>query len=376
MKALKTYLFVIASLPLFFGCSKEDTSPVLTGVEASVLDPLPFSSATLTLPEAGANPVLLNVTWTETKFFLDHAVRPAPAGPVRYNLEMDLAGNNFANAQIVGSTEALAVNLFVKDINNVLVNAFELPSSSAVDLEFRIVATYGLNQPALSAVSQNTRALTLVPYTPPSDLEALYMIGNPNGWDNTNKSFIMYRADNDPANLVYTYTGLFQDSGDGACYFKFASESNLGSWSTLYCMGEGGAITFGDLDAFKVDAGYYTVTLDLSAMTYTITPYDATGMPDYAVMGAVGSFCDWDNEPEMVKSDYDVHKWTLEYTFDVQTALKFRANHDWADNWGGQAEEYPYGIAVYDDQGSATVPAGVYMIYFNDLTGHYAVIKK
>ncbi|MCL2098086.1 MAG: SusE domain-containing protein [Bacteroidales bacterium] len=376
MKALKTYLFIIALLPLFFGCSKEDASPVLTGIEPSVIDPLPFSSATLTMPETGTNPWLLTVTWTETKFFLDHGARPAPVGPVRYTLEMDIVGNNFADAHTIGSTEALALNIFVKEINSMLVNNFEQIPGTPANVEFRVIANYGLNQPSLTAVSQNQRTITLIPYTPPSDIEAVYIIGNPNGWDNSGKEFIMYRDDNSLTNLVYTYTGLFQDSGDGLCYFKFASESNLGSWATLYCMGTGGAITFGDLDAFNVAAGYHTITLDLGAMTYTIEPYDASAKPVYAVIGAVGSFCDWDNDPEMVKSSYDEHKWTLEYTFDTQTALKFRADHAWTDNWGGQAEDFPYGIAVYDDPGSATVPAGTYMIYFNDLTGHYAVIRK
>ena len=384
MKAFKTYLFIIALLPLFFGCSKEDASPVLTGIIPSTLDPLSFSSATLTLPEPGTNPWFLTVTWTETIFYLHNSPGPAPVGPVKYTLEMDIAGNNFADARVIGSTEALALNIFVKEINNLLVNTFELTPGMPADVEFRIVTTYGVNQPSLIAISQNKRTMAIIPYTPPSDIEAVYMIGNPNGWDNSGKQVIMYRNDNEQTNLVYTYTGIFHDSGDGSAYFKFASESNLGSWSTLYCKGdnsttagvESGQITFGDLAAFKVAAGYYTITLDLGAMTYSIAPYDATGKPEYAVMGAIGSFCDWDNEPEMVKSSYDPHKWTLEYTFDVQTALKFRANHAWTNNWGGQSEEFPYGVAVYDDPGSATVPAGTYIIYFNDLTGHYAVIRK
>ncbi len=185
----------------------------------------------------------------------------------------------------------------------------------------------------------------------------------------------MYRDNNEPGNKVYTYTGLFQDSGDGFCYFKFVSEANLGSWASMYCMGADGTIVVGDLDAFKIAPGYHTVTLDLAAMTYTITPFDASGKVEYAVMGAIGEFCGWDNEPEMTKSAYDPHKWTYDYNFDAGTTVKFRADHAWTANWGGPADALPYGVSVFDGPGCA-VPAGNYTIYFNDLTGHYAIIMK
>ena len=373
MKAFRPYLLILALLPLFLSCSKEETSPVLTGIEASSLDPLPFSSVALTMPEAGTNPIFFTATWTETQFFLDNDPRPAPVGPVKYTLEVDVAGSNFTNAYQIASTESLAAHVYVKELNNILVGTFVLTPDFGKAIEFRVVASYGLNQPSLFAVSKNKQTINLTPYTPPSDIEAVYMIGNPNGWDNSGREFIMYRNDNEPNNLIYTYTGYFGDSGDGGCYFKFASESNLGSWSTLYCMGAGGTIVFGDFDAFKVDVGYHTVTLDLSAMTYTIVPFDASAKPVYSAMGLIGAFCGWENEPEMLQSSYDEHKWTLNYSFDDGTELKFRANFSWDENWGGDG--FPYGLGVGGGN-NIVVPAGNYTFYFNDLTGHYAIIRK
>src|SRR5690606_11634564 len=45
----------------------------------------------------------------------------------------------------------------------------------------------------------------------------IYMIGDMNGWDNTNKDYITFRNTNDPRDGVHTFTGYFPKD----TYFKF-----------------------------------------------------------------------------------------------------------------------------------------------------------
>lgn len=181
----------------------------------------------------------------------------------------------------------------------------------------------------------------------------------------------MYRNDNNPESGVYTYTGNF---GAGS-YFKFCGEEYLGSYDNMYCAGTDGVLDFGDKGAFYIE-GYATVTIDIINMTWKIEPYDASEIKTYSMMGPIGDFCAWDNEPLMDASSYDSHQWNGVFTFDNSTTVKFRGDRDWGGkNWGGaQPADIPFGQGIFDGPG-ATAPAGTYRIYFNDITGHY-VIKK
>lgn len=57
--------------------------------------------------------------------------------------------------------------------------------------------------------------------------------------------------------------------------------------------------------------------------------------------------------------------------------LKFCANDDWADSWGGTGNDGDVNVA--DQNSGKTVyngknmfaPAGTYNVYFNDITGEY-----
>ena len=54
--------------------------------------------------------------------------------------------------------------------------------------------------------------------------------------------------------------------------------------------------------------------------------------------------------------------------------VKFRANHDWGANWGGQ--EFPYATGAKDGANIVVTPGGTYDIYFNDITKQYLFIAK
>jgi hypothetical protein len=75
----------------------------------------------------------------------------------------------------------------------------------------------------------------------------------------------------------------------------------------------------------------------------------------------------WDTDTDMIQDGTDADVWTLSITL-TEGVAKFRADDDWAVNWG--AEDFPAGIGT---QGGPDIPifAGDYEITFNSATGEY-----
>ena len=371
MKASKIFLILFAGIIGFVSCAKEDTSPVLTTVEASSIDNLPSTSYPLTEPELESNPLAFTITWTETMFHLDDNTLPYPLGPVIYSVEIDKVGNNFATPQTLAGTTTLSANIFVKDLNGIVLDKFAATPGESIALEMRVVTLYGTN--GIEQInSANTFAISVTPYDVTTEVFPVYLIGDMNGWDNTNTDYIMFRESNDPKNHIYTYTGRFA----AGTYFKFIPKESLGTYKA-YCKKDETTLVYEESETgsfYNETEGYKTITIDTKTLEYTIVDYDASAAKSFTTLGPIGGFCAWDNEPAMTVSDYDSHQWRITYTFIEGTALKFRGNKDWANNWGGSDIDFAYGKAVFDGPG-ATVPAGTYTIYFNDLTGHYVIQK-
>ena len=157
-------LIMILCTSFFIGCSEDEKTPVLLNVESGELDNLSVSEIVLVAPEKGTNPLLITVTWTETKFTLDQAF---PVAPVRYLLEADRAGNQFANPVPLAAAIDLFANLYVNDVNTLLLKQFGAEPGEAVPLEFRLTTTYGEEVKAENrVVSSKTLSLTLTPFEP------------------------------------------------------------------------------------------------------------------------------------------------------------------------------------------------------------------
>ncbi len=207
----------------------------------------------------------------------------------------------------------------------------------------------------------------------------LYLVGNMNGWDNADKGFMAYRDDNELTNGVYTYTGFFkkQDGGEG-CYFKFCPEEYLGSWDHMYYAGADGELKNGNGDpAFFVPVeGYYTVTIDLLNMTWTLEALTETPT-EYTKIGLMGAYNSWDvaREAFMTQSAYDKHMWTTELELPAGE-IKFRADSNWDIAWGNGPVPYGKGDMTPATPNINIPEAGTYQIRFNDITGHYVFLKK
>lgn len=185
----------------------------------------------------------------------------------------------------------------------------------------------------------------------------LYMAGDANGWATND-----YLAGDDGVH----FTGYMYLNQNG---FKFCTQPE---WKgTNY-----GANFDTAPDAANItmteEAGYYKVDVDLSAKTYTLIPITTIGIIGSASPNG------WDSDVDMTYVPYNAETKELGYweAKDITLAsgeIKFRANDDWAINWGGDTN------ALTQGGDNISVEAGTYDIKLYAWANGYAkceLIKK
>ena len=142
----------------------------------------------------------------------------------------------------------------------------------------------------------------------------LYMAGDANGWKHSD---VLNSEDG------VHYTGYMYLNQNG---FKFCTQKN---WDgTNY----GGAF-FGESEdniMMTQEAGFYQVDVDLSAKTYTLTPF---------TIGIIGSATPkgWDGDTDMTYNPEE-RCWELKDVELTDGEMKFRHKNDWSLSWGGELD--------------------------------------
>ena len=119
-------------------------------------------------------------------------------------------------------------------------------------------------------------------------------------------------------------------------------------------------------DNITVTEGKYRVSFNTNTLAYKFQKLE-----NYTKISLIGNAVpggeNWDKDLDLTQSTEDEIIWKGTYEL-LKGEGKFRANHDWAINWG--AAEFPTGKGVQD---GANIPieAGRYKITFNSLTGDY-----
>ena len=160
----------------------------------------------------------------------------------------------------------------------------------------------------------------------------LYMAGDANGW---NQIDILNSDDG------VHFTGYMYLNQNG---FKFCTQPN---WDgTNY----GGAFFGQESDNIMMtqEAGFYQVDVDLSAKTYTLTPF---------TIGIIGNATPkgWDGDTDMTYNPEE-RCWELKNVELTDGEMKFRHTNDWNLNWGGPLD------ALVHDGDNIAVAAGTYDI--------------
>ena len=180
----------------------------------------------------------------------------------------------------------------------------------------------------------------------------IYYIGNSTGWS---KSIPLYGKDGDGKYMGFAYI-------EGEFKFKPNENDWAGDWEYD---GEGKIADNGGANCPAPEAGYYQINIDLKEMTYSLVPVTTIGIVGPAQAGGWGADTDMTYNKE---GGY----WEITCTLG-QDEMKFRANDDWAINWGGSLEN------LTQNGGNIAVPeAGEYTVKLWALcdTKAYATMER
>ena len=183
-------------------------------------------------------------------------------------------------------------------------------------------------------------------------------------------------ADEQPlycANQDGVYTGFFYaqdaDWSDGMGAFKFTGAFNNwdnGNYGAGSSTDEGGTIVDdGSSGNLLATPGFYRVEVNLAEMTYKLTSISGIGLIGPAQAGG------WDTDTDLT---YNPETRAWEGIIDLAAdEFKFRANDDWAINWGGEE-----GNLTQDGPNLKIAEAGKYFVQFWALceTKSYCIITK
>ncbi len=323
MKTLYKITFAILAGMLIWSCAEDDTTPV-----AKLNAPPELSSTTASpvlVTAANADSDALELTWTPTDYNFK-------AGGVLYTVQIAQAGNNFANPYVLGTTGELAMSVTGTELNTALAAIGILPNENGA-FEVRVISS--LHAEVANGTS-NVLSFNGTPTNFAAPAYPYFFVAD--GYPNYNwMDVAMIGSPLD--NSIFEGYANFTEAGT----FKLVSGADP---SVVYGEGGGGAASTSGGDITIPAAGYYRIRLDLLSMMYEVIP---------AEWGLIGSATPggWGADTDM-NYDTDLKVWKLGVNLQGGGEIKFRANDDWALNYGdngldGSLEEGGGNIPIVDD---------------------------
>lgn len=246
------------------------------------------------------------------------------AGDVTYIIEAAVAGTDFASTAILGKTTETSLAITNEALNYYVVGNLGQDEATAVETEIRIKAI-GATAELMSEVTTIT-----VNTLDATEKGVLWTPGSHQGWDPSTAGTISQIGDH----LFEGYMYFSEGAG-----FKFTSSPD---WDhTNFGFESEGVLTKDGLkDGLSIEAGYYKFKVDTMALTYEAVKITSFGLIGTATVGG------WDTSTDMT---YDAESNTWRITTDlVVGALKFRADNDWAINYGVKDINAKRGPLVFD----------------------------
>ena len=159
------------------------------------------------------------------------------------------------------------------------------------------------------------------------------------------------------------YFGFMYLNGD----FKFRSHEN--TWDAPdWGMGasEGTLQTQGG--NLSANAGFYMVEANLADMTYKLTPI--------TTIGVIGGFNGWASDYAKLQYNTQTGAWEGYCDIPAGTEFKFRANEDWAINWGGDINNLSYDGGNLMLDVDATYFIQLYITYEGDFRAQFTQVMN
>ena len=396
-KQISILMILVISIISFTACTDEDNLRFTTPEEVEQVtitnDVLPeylISSQTL-------QNIAERFTWETPNFGVE--------SNISYDLEYSLDGT-FESPSVLASTSDRQTAVSVEQIFNVATQDLGLdtdPETNFVDengdpvldgngdpipndsgeLFLRVNAQLGTDNADNSPESISETIVMNLQMVEEGDgsgpaLKDLFLVGAATapGWDNGNNNPPMVRDPENPN--LYTYTGKFLND-------QFKVLEQRGDWQPQWGVGPNGNLASSedlgeDPGVFEITdgEGYYTLTLDLDNLTFSIESFDESSAATYSSIGIIGSATTgddtgWNQDIDLTQSTFDSHLWYITGLELFDGESKFRAGDAWDTNWGADTELTGFGSF---DGPNIPVSAGTYDVWFNDVDGSYVFISQ
>lgn len=308
------YSFLLLGVALFSACTDEDQTMISQNPESPVLT-TPADAAAFVFEREQAEDEF-EISWNASNYGV--------ATAVQYDVQLAETGTEFADIINLGTViSETSLVMPVAEINKKIYNKYESTDARVFDL--RVISTIGSNNAALlvDTLYTSVQTLSIEPYSTEVVYPSLFL---PGGYQAASG----YTNDWSPADAPEVYSIQNNDIYEGYIFFanassefKFTDEPN---WDTNWGDdGADGTLEPGGSNIPVAEAGYYHVKANLNNMTYNLTK------TDWGVIGSATPNA-WDSDQDMT---YNKELRVLTLTVDlVPGEIKFRANDDWAINYG------------------------------------------
>ncbi|MBS9523256.1 SusE domain-containing protein [Litoribacter alkaliphilus] len=309
MKSLFNIFFAVFALAFAWACTEE--------MEQVRISENP-EAATITSPSAGQSFVLTEEDAGERMVFNYEPADFGYSAAVSYTVQMDVAGNEFANPTEVGTTNGTSLDLSYAEFNQKLVGKGLAPEEEA-EIEIRVRSSVGS---AVAANYSSPITMVVTPYLAALTFPRMYVPGDYQGWNPENENTVIYSVEGDDV-----YEGYVHILG-GSGAFKVNEEPN---WDVNYG-GVNGVLEQNGPDIILDEPfGTFRLKVDLNAGTYEIGTRRVWGIIGSATPG------DWETDtPLEFNADENVLTLTLDL---VAGEMKFRADNVWDIDYGANSPE-------------------------------------
>lgn len=321
--------YIVLSLGILFflaSCDEVVYDPIVT-----VGSPITLSSSadgsTVEITDSTLSDVVATFAWTAADYGFQAAIT--------YALEVDTVGGNFGDPVSLASSNDLSFDGLTQERINNIAKTKGLPAGEMAAFEFRAVASVNDD---VQAIESNVITINVIPFEAPvNTVPTLNVPGSYQGWDPADNSTAIFSREELEVYEGYLYFG--EDNAE----FKYAK----GGWDMNW--GDIGANGVLDPDGDNIVAGVagmYFLSCDLNTLTHS---YEKR---DWGIIGTATPN-NWDSDIDMT---WDAAKGAMTITMDMIGGMeyKFRANDDWAVNFGdndadGSLEQDGANIVVPED---------------------------
>jgi starch-binding outer membrane protein SusE/F len=359
MKKLLNKLFLLlAASVLVWSCKKEATIIPTK----NILDPsansvsLSVNSSTLILLQPNADNLGVVFSWTKALFGYPAAIT--------YTIQVSRADANFSSnadsTTILAAGTNLSKTLTVIELNRALLNIVK--PGVAFGIQIRVKASVG---DAAPPVYSNVVNLTITPYRDVKTYaypNALWVAGNYQGWSPGTAPQIVDASATPGTN----YEGYINFVDGPTHEFKMVKGNDWSAGDYGSGSAAGSIASPGGNISFTGPAGVYLLRANTVAKTFTATKINTWGIIGSATPGG------WDNSTAMAFNAGD-GTWTITTNLSAGE-MKFRANNDWAINFGDSNADT---VPNYDGSNIVVAQAGNYTITLDiGLAGNYTYTLK